>query len=263
MQSTKQYKEELDKKDQTTGLFALFKGESGAGKSTGALSFPKPYVFDFDFKMPGIALKHFPKNDVYWDTFRYIWDVDEQLQKLMADCPFETIIVDSFTGLANIAIASAGVTKSETVPELLKKFQGRDKKVVAMMSPDYYSFEDRFCTYFIEQLKVLWAATGNPRHVIVTAHVIERQTLDVTTGVTTKWRSIVSKGKAVGAWLPTQFDNMYIFGTDKPRAGDINKRIRRLCLTESLEDDMAKSSMSFDSMVDFTDGSLYNKLYRL
>ena len=37
----------LDKDVAEKGIFALFKGPSGSGKSVGALSFPTPYVFDF------------------------------------------------------------------------------------------------------------------------------------------------------------------------------------------------------------------------
>src|SRR5438445_12824568 len=50
-------------------IFALFKGPSGSGKSVAGLSFPGLYVFDYDFKMPAIALKHFPKKSIDYDTF--------------------------------------------------------------------------------------------------------------------------------------------------------------------------------------------------
>jgi predicted kinase len=61
------------------GLFALLKGASGSGKSTAALSFPKVCVLDFDRKMPGIAMKHFPGKEIHWETFNTIYEVDNLL----------------------------------------------------------------------------------------------------------------------------------------------------------------------------------------
>ena len=108
---------------ENTGLLALFKGDSGTGKSVAALSFPKPYVFDFDRKMPNIARKHYPKKDIHFNRFDNIFEVSDRLQELEADCPYETLIADSFTTLANLTIESVGVVKGESVPELMQKVQ--------------------------------------------------------------------------------------------------------------------------------------------
>jgi hypothetical protein len=61
-------------KDKQTekGLLAIFKGDSGEGKSVAALSFPNAYVFDFDRKMPSIAQKHFPESETDFETFEDI-----------------------------------------------------------------------------------------------------------------------------------------------------------------------------------------------
>src|SRR5436309_14028096 len=55
--------------DNEKGIFALIKGPSGSGKSVLGLSFPNLFVFDYDFKMPAIAQKHFPKKSIDWQTF--------------------------------------------------------------------------------------------------------------------------------------------------------------------------------------------------
>src|SRR5271170_808498 len=143
------------------GLLSIFKGESGEGKSVGALSFPTPYVFDFDKKMPSISQKHFPGKEVHWDTFDSIFEVDEKLSELFNNCPYETLIIDSITGLVNIVMESVGQVKHESVPDILKRVTGKSN-TIEMMGIDYYSAEDRFCTYFIDRVKTLWARDGNP-----------------------------------------------------------------------------------------------------
>ena len=247
------------------GLLALFKGESGEGKSTGALSFPNAYVFDFDKKMPGISLKHFPDKETRWDTFKDIFEVEAKIQEFKTNCPYETLIADSFTALCNLCISSVGQIKGENVPDLLKRTQetrGKNKQI-EMIGIDYYSAEDRFATYFIEQLKLLFARPGNPKHVIVTAHVITTESApDLKTKLVSRTRSIVSKGRKVAAWLPTEFDNLYHFSHIIPDLGELDQTPRRVCITEAFGEDSAKCTLPVPAWVDFTNASLYEQLYR-
>jgi len=244
------------------GLLALFKGESGEGKSTAALSFPAPFVFDFDKKMPGIANKHFPGKEVHWDTFNDIFEVENKLAEFREFCPYETLIADSFTSLCNLCITTVGSVKGENVPDLLKRVQETRAKTkqIEMMGIDYYSAEDRFATYFIEQLKLLFSKEGNPKHVIVTAHVITTESApDLKTRIVTRNRSIVAKGRKVAAWLPTEFDNLYVFGREQEFGSD---EIRRLCVTESFNEDSAKCTLPIPKRIEFTNTSLYDQLFR-
>ena len=246
------------------GLLALFKGDSGTGKSVGAMSFPKPFVFDFDRKMPRIALKHFPNKDIAFDTFEDIFQVADQLREFEYHCPYETLIADSFTSLANLTIESVGQVKGESVPEMLKRVQDTRNKnnQLEMMPIDYYGGEDRFCTFFIHQLKRLQARTGNPKYVIVIAHVLTVDSApDLKTKVVTTTRSIVSKGRKVAAWLPTEFDDMYIFGLGQVNPFEDGGKPERYCITESYKDDFAKCSLNLPMRLDFTDGSLYDVMF--
>lgn len=245
---------------QKHGLLAIFKGESGEGKSVGALSFPNAYVFDFDRKMPSIATKHFPDKEIYWDTFENIFEIDKFLRELEISCPYETLIVDSITGLVNICVDSVGLVKKESVTDILSRVTSKSN-TIEMMGIDYYSAEDRFCTYFIDKLKTLWARASNPRHVIVVAHVVQVDSApDLKTKVITRTRSIVSKGRKFAAWLPTGFDNVYIFGRQLPDMGEINQTVKRIIKTEAFGEDSAKCSYNFPETIEFTNGSLYDKL---
>jgi len=242
------------------GLFAIFKGESGVGKSVAALSFPGIYVMDFDVKMPAIANKHFPGKDIAYDTFTDIFKVSEQLEAFKGNCPYETIIADSFTNLANLVIHSAGKIKGESVPQLLAKVTPRTN-TIEMMGIDYYSAEDRFCTYFIEQLKTLWMQEGNPKHVIVLAHVVTVDSApDLKTKVVTRTRSIVSKGKKVAAWLPSGFDNVFTFFIQQPDLGDISPKAHYIAKTQAFGEDSAKCAFSFPETVDFTEQTFYDQV---
>jgi hypothetical protein len=248
-----------DKQSQK-GLLAIFKGDSGTGKSVAALSFPNAYVFDFDRKMPDISLKHFPGKEVHWDSFEDIFEIDKQLIEFMSYCPYETLIVDSITGLVNICVDSVGKVKDESVTDILGRVTGKNK-TIEMMGIDYYSAEDRFCTYFVDRLKTLWARNGNPRHVIIIAHVVTVDSApDLKTKIVTRTRSIVSKGRKFAAWLPTGFDNAYIFGQELPDLGDLEQSVKRVVITEAFGEDSAKCSFKFPSKINFTNGSLYDKL---
>lgn len=249
----------LDKQN-NHGLLAIFKGESGEGKSVAALSFPSAYVFDFDKKMPSISLKHFPNKEVHWDSFEDIFSIDKKLSEFSYSCPYETLIIDSITGLVNIVMDSVGMVKKESVPDLLSRTKSGS---IEMMGIDYYSAEDRFCTYFIDKLRALWARPGNPLHVIVTAHVVTVESSpDLKTKLVTKTRSIVSKGRKFAAWLPTGFDNVYIFGRQLPDLGDIDQSVKRIVKTSAYGEDSAKCSYNFPDVIDFTNGSFYDKLVK-
>ncbi len=253
----------LNREKDEHGLLAIFKGNSGEGKSVAALSFPNSYVFDFDRKMPSIAQKHFPDKEIHWDTFEDIFQIDQRLIEFSISCPYDTLIVDSITGLVNICVDSVGKVKGESVTEILGRTTGGKNKTIEMMGIDYYSAEDRFCTHLIDRLKSFWARPGNPKHVIIVAHVVEVESSpDLKTKIITKTRSIVSKGRKFAAFLPTGFDNVYIFGRQLPDIGEIDQSVKRIIKTEAYGEDSAKCSYNFPDTIDFTNGSLYEKLVK-
>jgi hypothetical protein len=154
---------------------------------------------------------------------------------------------------------TVGQVKGETVPDLLAK--KTKSGTIEMMGIDYYSAEDRFCTYFVDKLKTLWARPGNPKHIIFTAHVVTVDSSpDLKTKIVTRTRSIVAKGKKFPAWLPTGFDNVYIFGRKEPDLGEIDTGVRRIIKTEAFGEDSAKCSFPFPETMDFTNGNFYEIL---
>jgi hypothetical protein len=244
------------------GLFALFKGAPNTAKSGAAYSFPEPFVFDFDRKMPTIAQKHFPDKEFNWECFENVYKVSDFLKPWLSgtDCPYETLIVDTITSLSTLCLCSVDKTKGTDVIQMMQHKQvGKGGAIsVEVMGFDYYNAEANFFErYFMESLRRLWAREGNPKHIIVIAHEISKEQSNMITGVTTITKTIVTAGTKVAAFIPSRFDEEYVFRSERPALGsnDPNKRIVITCDKED-----TRTAYKFPSVIDFTNGSLYDKL---
>jgi hypothetical protein len=261
----------LDQRPESTGIFALFKGDSGAGKSVGALSWPTPYVFDFDGKMPGIALKHFPGKEIHYDTFKNIFDISDKMTALWEYCPYETLIFDSVTTLVVKILNSVGEIKGDSAMDLFKKLQktAGGGKQIELMGYDYYNAETNFIErYWLDACRALYIKEGNPKNIIIIAHVMTAESgPDIKTKIVTKTRRIVTAGRAVAAYIPTQFDDAWIFAHDTSLEDGIT---RRIAITQSVGEDSAKTSYRLPTTIDFTgtppdyrDGNLFEKFTKI
>lgn len=250
------------------GLFALFKGPPNSAKSGAAYSFPNAFVFDFDRKMPTIAQKHFPNNEFNWETFDDVFTLSDYLKPYLdknpingsfKEFPHETIIVDSVTSLSTLCLASLDKTKGTDVIKMMQTLVGKSK-TVEVMGYDYYNAEANFFErYFMEKLKILWARPGNPRHVIVIAHEITVESApDISTGLVRTTKSIVTAGRKVAAYIPSRFDEEYVFELEKPPFGDYVSKNKRICITAEQAD--ARTAYKFPARIDFTNKSLYDIL---
>jgi hypothetical protein len=253
----------VDYKD--PGFYALFKGPSGSGKTVAALSFPDVYMFDFDRKMPWIARKHFPGKSIEYDQFSHIEQVYDKLDGWIQqdNCPHETLLGDSFTSLATLILNSTAEAKGENIMRLVKSMvdrKGGKGRMVEPLGYDYYNNEVRFIEYVLSATKQLWARQGsNPKNVIWTAHIIESSSKpNIETKLITKTRSLMAIGNKAPAIIPTEFDEVYLFGTtagDEPTA-----RVKHLMTTETTGEDDAKTAFKFEQIIDFTNKDLYTIL---
>lgn len=250
------------------GLFALFKGHSGSGKSVAALSFPDPYVFDFDRKMPAIALKHFPKKSIEFDHFEDMMAVSDQISAWLqgTPCPYETLIYDSITSFARLIMNSVGQIKGESTPQILRNVQTTrgGNKQIEMLSIDYYNAEVRMIDWILTANKILWARPEWPKHIIFIAHIVTTESApDLKTKIVTKTRSIMTAGRKAAAIVPQEFDEIYLFGHKEEggMAGE-TEYVKHFACTESVGEDDAKTAYKFDKYIDFTNASFYDLLQK-
>ena len=268
-----------DTQQEDRGIFALFKGDSGSGKSVGALSFCDPnndgsapgFVFDNDKKMPGVAQKHFPDKEIHYETYPDIFTHAEKLNEFSIHCPYETIIEDSMTSLSINCLNSVGDLKGEKAIDMLKNLKrtASGGKMVELMTIDYYNAQVNFFErYWFDALKALWARPGNPKNVIIIAHVMTTESApDLHTKIVTRTRSIVTAGRAISAFVPTVFDDMWHFCYE---IDQVTGRNRHIVLTEGLGEDSAKTSFMLPYKIDFSgeaplysDGNLYKKVQKI
>lgn len=247
------------------GHFVLFKGPSGAGKSVGALSYPSPYVFDFDRKMPTIALKHFPKKRVEYDTFSDLNEVACKMTEFQTEgCPHETLIFDSITSMCRLVVTSLSELLGESTPKQLQSIvrTGAGKPMLEAININIYNHETRFISYILDTAKILWARPGNPKNIIFTAHITTVESApDLKTKIVTRTRSIVTSGRKAAAIIPTEFDNVFMFGYKEVGGMDGSQpTIQRIMITEPSGEDDAKTALNIQRTVDFTNGSLYEIL---
>lgn len=247
----------------TQGLFALFKGDSGAGKTVGALSFPEPIILDHDRKMPAIARKHFPNRKFDWIQYESVLDYGDLIDRWKSEgCPYKTIICDSVTSLSASCLKTIDDLKGQNILNSMRSIKATKSggQMVELRGYDYYNAEDSFIKYYLDGLKTLWARPGNPQHVIMIAHVLTSESTDIKTKTVTRTRRIVTAGKGIAAYIPAQFDDVFHFGVAHGDilADDDSAKVRHLCFTEAIGEDFAKTAYRLPYRLDYTGGSLYD-----
>ncbi len=260
---------------QNSGLFGLFKGQPNSGKSNAALSFPTPFVFDFDRKMPTVSQKHFPGKKVDWECFDDVFQLSDFIQPWLLDpnggnpnakpCPYETIIVDSVTSLSTLVLQSLDKTKGTNVVQMMKNvYTSRTgEKSIEVMGIDYYNAETNFFERsFMSWMKMLWSRPGNPKHVIVLAHNMRVESApDLKTGAIRITESILTAGKKAAVFIPSRFDDEYVFLKETQGAGSSIVQDHYVCITYGREN--ARTGFKFPREIDFTNKSLYDELNKV
>ena len=253
------------------GLFALFKGAPNTGKSVAADSFPDVFKFDFDRKMPTVSQKHYPGKMFTWECFDDVFALSDFLKPYMLPTvlggiafPHETIVVDTVSSLSTICLRSVDKTKGTSVPEMMKTLTKKEN-TVEVMGIDYYNSEFNFFErYFMDNLKILWAREGNPKHVIVIAHETTYETSpDLKGNPGKKVSSILTAGRKAAVYIPKCFDEEYVFVKETPTFGDQLSRTKWLCHTKSNLHEDARTCYNFPEVIDLSSEDLYTQLNKV
>jgi hypothetical protein len=217
---------------------------NGMGKTRGYASFPDPmYVFDFDNRMSTIK-KDFPDRAIEYDSYNFsnIDKFKSKIDSLVNYCPYLTVVLDSITSCTTSVVL---YSLQETGGKILAKTN--------VPSFDEYSVETTLVTKFLEIFKML--QERKDAHVIVTAHPVERLS---TTGqgktmTITKTRPIVTYGNKLSSIIPDYFDEVWVLQQLVSSGGDREY----IVLTQSTEDEMAKTSLPLPTSIPLTNKRLF------
>lgn len=232
----------------------LLKGEPGLGKSVAAASYPKPmYIFDFESKMDSIVnyYKNIVKKPevlqgITYDTYRS-WDPAWlKLTQLGLTCPYKTIIWDSLTASAWLAIMSIVRFKGEG---------GKKVGTIKVAGIEDYGGEAAALNNTIDQFITLMQMGVT---VILTAHVL--RVVEKPAGqAPTESRTLMTGGKKVAAGIPGYFHETYHFEIDTIDPATPHYIAR----TTHSGDDFARTSLPLPAKIDWTRKVFYDEIQRI
>jgi hypothetical protein len=240
----------------------LFYGPNGGGKTVAAASFPGPImIWDFDGRIEPVTAFYPNRSDIeYWtvgleaDTRRDVIgfrDFCGRFEKLQDRCPYETVVLDSYTSYSAVAVwDQMGVKKMNK--ESLKLTKG------GLPIPDWdeYKGETSVMLQILEIAKIL------PCNFICTAHPVTRARTtkqggnvnDVLASMV-KASTFATYGWKTDSFLPNYFNEIYYMHADA--TGQIGQPITRLAQTVSAGEIVAKTALPLPNAIDFTGKPFY------
>lgn len=239
------------------GVFrGLFVGVTGVGKTIAAASFPTPMmIYDFDDRIEPVS-KFYPDRDIDYkavvafapkqrsDAIGFL-DFCKEFQDLQDYCPYETVVIDSFTSLSNCSIQ---FQLGQNVD--VKKNKGG----IEIPFMDEYKGETQVASQLMEAMKNL------PCHVIFTAHPINKLMMTKPGEMESmrQYRSIVAHGTKTPSIVPNYFNEQYYFYTSD--VTQMGQTPRRMVCTMQTGDILAKTALPIPPVFEITDKPLYGVL---
>jgi len=231
-------------------LYCMFKGEPGTRKSTQALSFPKPqYWFSWDRKMSGIIV---PARN--WGVDMKLIDYDDydnwdkarvKLEKLQTNCPYKTIVIDSITSCADMALRQTR----------LGNLKGKKIGTISVDGFEEFNAEAASLNELIALTKDIHIY--HKVNIILIAHVIQAEYKDKNQETYIS-RTIVTAGKRIAPKIPAYCGEVYHFDMVKANSVTGNSGGYKI-LTVHTGDDFARTSIDLPREIQFNDDPLYDK----
>ena len=209
-------------------LVVLNKGESGSGKTIGALSFAtaekQMYTIDIDQRMEtGVAYlaKHRPELLKYnhFDTFRRWQDIIDKLDSWMGGtrrCPYGGIHLDSITTLAKMIFTEQVDDREERAEATKNKGEGRVKSTklgdIPVSQIEDYKAENAGISMILSMLR---SKSFEHCDIFVNAHVMvhfQKKLNEEGEGKPT--RRIVTAVQAIAAEIPIYFNEIWHYYQD-------------------------------------------------
>lgn len=202
----------------------LMVGDSGTGKSIAAACFIRPnderkiYFASCDGRMGSVAEWHRGRKNIEFDKFTKYEALDDKIESLVENCPYQTLIVDPITNISSFlmrySFALRGVASMEWNEETQKSekktnSKGRKKGNIDLTSYDDIAVEHRGIEDLILNMKMI--QENHDTTIILTAHLLTTTYTKVGGAESNIRRDIVTAGKKIVPFIPTQFDEVYHF----------------------------------------------------
>lgn len=230
-------------------IFMGLKSDPGAGKTIQAASFAMggdTYIFDCDNRMAPVILFHSRQpyaKRISFDTYHRNYPrFAAKLEDLYKSCPYDTIIIDSLTALADMIMLQSIMTAGTTLSEADKDRKNKMIGGVKLAGIEDFLMEDGALTQVFDALR------GLKCNVILTAHVVETKTSDLKSRKETVKRSLLTGGKKPAAKIPVYFDEFYhLYARPNPGGG-----MEYMATTTNSADDWAKTALPLPEEIDLT-----------
>lgn len=239
---------------------AIFKGRHGTLKTSAAVSFPKPMLLvDFDQTSNSVKV-HWPVLDhdkitvgQYGSKPADFVEFRKMFEALQDNNPYRTIILDSLTSYAKMCINYSIMSTKDTENK-------REIGVIDMPGKSDFGGEDRAISTTIDICKELKC------HVILIAHVLEWEATDPADPFSEKTitlQTLLTGGKKVAAYIPTQFQEIYHFTERRSIQGGSGTGNFEI-ITRNTGKDFAKTALGLPEKIEFGyDKRLYPRLIEL
>lgn len=226
-------------------FMGMFVSQSGDGKSCAAASFPKPIrYFDTDLRNGIIGAKEFTSLDgieiTRYAPFGGLDQYEKDLNVLMAlfrsgQRPCETIVIDSATSLAKVALNQAKELGIDSKSGKKQEGGGNttvERGITQRSGPAEFGFEQDALQLIMDFLRSM------PCNIIVTGHLVDRYGKDPAAkdqyAETIKLGEKLSLRDRVATNLLIYFDEVYKFSRDETGThyyvqfrGDIAKTVHK------------------------------------
>jgi len=241
------------------GLFrGLFYGISGTGKTVAAGSFPGPIKFyDFDDRISPLKLWYPNRTDMEWNTVTVtdssrkdsisLIDFLREFHNLRERCDYETVVIDSITGLSNAIFLYVRHIEGDS---------GFKKKVLPKVDLHDYQKETSTMLEVLETIKLL------PCHVICTAHPITKTEMEEPGKLESmrSIRSLTGYGSKTPSMIPNGFNEMYWFYNQTVE--QMGQKPKRFICTVANGEIPAKTALPLKPTMEITDLPLFNLIQK-
>lgn len=204
----------------------LMVGDSGTGKSIAAACFERPkddrliYFCSCDGRMGSVAEWHRGRKNITFDKYTNWTPLKDRIQELKVNCPYQTLIVDPITNISSFlkrySFSLRGVSEwNEQTGKIEKNSGGRKRGNVDLTSFDDIAVEHNGIEELVLDMKEI-QETHNTT-IILIAHLLTTTYTKVGGGESNIRRDIVTAGKKIVPFIPTQFDEVYNFTCESGR----------------------------------------------